>query len=292
MKQPATTMRSLLLAFAAAPAAFADTISNCGADTDHLKITSITTDADATGGPKKGEPFTITVEGELDEDHQHGTVTGDLQLKALGIVNEKVTFNQTYDEYPGQPKGPFKLTIGPFTFPRAIPGEVDVTGPIKIVNGNMEPLMCINLNLKIPMIISSWSETLYDTFSAAAGLFRENCGDPTQDHIQNVVSNVDANNVITTTMDLDEDLDYINLSCDLAVKAPVVPAVNLKLPSVPISISPAMPKGQLKFVGYPNASRADGLKDVITVTGDLKLSDKNAEEVACIDFGGDSSVVV
>jgi len=285
-------MRSLLLAFAAAPAAFADTISSCGADTDHLKITTISTDADATGGPRKGKPFTITVEGELDEAHQHGRVTGDLQIKALGIVNEKVTFDQTYDWLPGQPKGPMKLTIGPFTFPRSVPGEVDVTGPITIVNENQEPLTCLNLNLKIPKILSSWSETVYDTLSAAAGLFRDNCGDPADDHITNVVSNTDSNNIITSTMDLDEDLDYINLSCDLAVKAPIVPAVNLKLPSLPISLTPGVSKGQLKFVGYPNATRSEMLKAAITVTGDLKLSDTNGEEVACVALGAASSVIV
>merc|ERR1712232_1519361 len=98
----------------------------------------------------------------------------------------------------------------------------------------------------------------------------------------------DSNNIITTTMDLDEDLDYINLSVDLAVKAPVVPAVNLNLPSVPISISPAIPAGQLKFVGYPSDSETDMLNDVITVTGDLKLADKNGDEVACASFGDTS----
>merc|ERR1712228_784180 len=122
-------------------------------------------------------------------------------------------------------------------------------------------------------IVRTWSEVVSD----ALGLSRDNCGDPTKDHIQNVVSHIDDDGIITSTMDLDEELDYINLSCDLAVKAPIVPAVNLNLPSLPISLATGIPAGQLKFVGYPNnASQAN---DVITVTGDLKISDINGDEV-------------
>jgi len=266
--------------------AAADTLSNCGASSDHLTITSISTDADATGGPRKGKPFTVTIEGSLDEVHQHGTVVGDLKVKALGIVSEDVPFNQKYDFFPGLAQGPAKVVIGPFTFPKSVPGEVDVTGQITLVNEKAEPVACFNLDLKIPMIISTWSEFI----SEALGLARSNCGDPTQDHIQNIVSTTDDNDIITTTMDLDEDLGYINLSCDLAVKAPIVPAVNLVLPSLPITLSPGIPKGQLKFVGYPNNSSSSNA--VVTVSGDLKLSDKNGDEVACATFGGSKSSVV
>merc|ERR1712032_1404011 len=128
-----------------------------------------------------GKPFTITLDGELDEAHQHGVVTGDLQLKALGVVDEEITFNQKYDFLPGVAQGASKLTIGPFTFPRAVPGEVHVTGPINIVNEKAEAVACLNLNLIIPKILG------------------------------------------------DEDLDFVNLKVDLSVKAPIVPAVNLKL---------------------------------------------------------------
>jgi len=92
-------------------------------------------------------------------------------------------------------------------------------------------------------------------------------------------------------MDLDEDLDYVNLKVDVSVKAPVVPAVNLKLTSVPISVSPAIPAGQLKFVGYPSDSLSSTVKDIIDVTGSLTLEDKNGEEVTCIGFGDSADAI-
>jgi len=275
-------MARFLLAGAVAVAAD-DTLSSCGAATDHLMINSITTDADATGGPRKGKPFTITLDGVLDEAHQHGVVTGDLQLKALGVVDEEITFNQKYDFLPGVQSGATKLTIGPFTFPRAVPGEVRVTGPINIVNEKSEAVTCLNLNLIIPKILAEEEEDDVEVGRTA-------CGDQSQDHISNIQSNT-VDDVITTTMDLDEDLDYINLKVDLSVKAPVVPAVNLKLAQVPISLSPAMPAGQLKFVGYPSDSLSSTVKDIIDVTGSLTLEDKNGEEVTCIGFGDSASAV-
>jgi hypothetical protein len=265
----------------------ADTLSSCGATGDHLTVTNINVDADATGGPRKGKPFTITLEGNMDEAHQHGTVVGNLHVKALGFVNEDVTFNQKYDFYPGVAAGPTKLAIGPFTFPRSIPGEVDVTGTITMVNGKAEPVLCLNLALKIPTIIPTWSEALGE----ALGLARDNCGDPSKDHIKNVVSNT-VDGVITSTMDLDEDLDFIDLSTLLAIKPPLLPAVNLNLPSVPISLTPGISKGQLKFVGYPPANSSSVPNDLVTVDGDLKLSDKNGDEVACAKFGSNATLVV
>jgi len=274
-------MARFLLAGAVAVAAADDTVSSCGAATDHLTINSITTDADATGGPRKGQPFTITLDGVLDEAHQHGVVTGDLQVKALGVVDEEVPINQKYDFLPGLPSGATKLTIGPFTFPRAVPGEVRVTGPISIVNEKSEPVTCINLNLIIPKILAEDE----DEVEVAA-----TCGDMSSDHISNIESDT-VDDITTTTMDLDEDLDYVNLKVDVSVKAPIVPAVNLKLTSVPISVSPAIPAGQLKFVGYPSDSLSSTVKDLITVTGTLTLEDKNGEEVTCVELTDSATAV-
>merc|ERR1711879_165897 len=95
--------------------------------------------------------------------------------------------------------------------------------------------------------------------------------------------------ITTTTMDLDEDVDYVNLKVDLSVKAPLVPAVSLKLAQVPISVTPAIPAGQLKFVGYPSDSSAPN--DLVDVTGSLILEDRNGEELRCIGFGADSSAI-
>jgi hypothetical protein len=258
--------------------AAADTLSSCGADSDHLKINSITTDADADKGPRKGKPFTITIDGEFDEAHQHGVVAGDLALKALGVVDEQITFNQKYDFLPGLAQGATKVTIGPFTFPRAVPGEVSVIGKITLVNEKAEAVTCLDLNLIIPKILGEEEEDL-EASSAT-------CGDMSADHISNIQSET-VDDVTTTTMDLDEVLDYVNLKVDIDVKAPVVPSISLKLAELPIALSPGLPAGQLKFVGYPSDSKSNG----IDVTGTLTLEDKNAEEVTCVLFGDSTNAV-
>jgi hypothetical protein len=262
--------------------AAADTVTNCGADTDHLKITSVVTDVDATGGPRKGNPFVITVEGEFDEPHQHGRLFGDLNILALGVVKEDVPFNQKYDFYPGMASGPTKVVIGPFTFPRAVPGEVNVTGRIGINNEKEEPVLCLDVALIIPKILAEEEPALESSDGA--------CGDSSSDHIQNIQSDT-VDDVTTTTMDLDEDLGYVNLKVDIGVKAPVVPKVNLKLTQIPISLSPAIPAGQLKFVGYPHDSLKSGVQDLIDVTGNLILEDTNGDEVVCIGFSDDANAI-
>lgn len=271
-------MARLLASFALGVSA--DTISSCGSASDHFVISSIGTDADATGGPRKGKPFTITVEGALDEAHQHGRVAGDLQLKALGVVDTPVSFDAKYDFLPGVAHGPAKLQIGPFTFPKSIPGEVDVSGRITVANERAEAVVCLDLNLIIPKILAEESELE----SSQSG-----CSDPAGDHITNIQSET-VDNITTTTMDLDEDLDYVNLKVDLSIKPYLLPAVDLKLSEVPISFSPAFPAGELKFVGYPTDGAAAG-NGLLTVTGSLALEDKNGEELTCIGFGAASTAI-
>jgi len=260
----------------------ADTIASCGADTDHFVISSVSTDADATGGPKKGQPFTITVEGDLDEAHQHGRLFGDLEIKALGVVDTPVSFDLKYDFLPGVAQGPAKLQIGPFTFPKSIPGKVDVTGKVSVVNEREEAVTCLDLNLIIPTILAD-EEALESEQSG--------CGDASADHITNIQSVTDDNDITTTTMDLDEEVDYINLKVDLSFKPLLLPAVNLKLAEVPISISPAFQAGQLTFVGYPDEAPASDSNGLLTVTGSLGFQDKNGEELTCIGFGASSTAI-
>jgi hypothetical protein len=263
----------------------ADTVSICGLDSDHFVVYNINTDADATGGPRKGKPFTITIEGIFDEAHQHGRVVGDLHLKALGIVDQPVTFDQTYDFLPGFAEDMTKIVIGPFTFPRAVPGEVKVTGRINVVNEKAEAVTCLDLNLIIPKIVEEEEQEEKPLETS-----RNDCGDQSHDHITNIQSEI-IDDVATITMDLDEDLDFFNLKVDLNVKAPLVPAVDLKLTHVPISVTPGFPAGQLKFVGYPQPFQTPPPNDIVDVIGSLKLEDKNGEEIRCIGFGADSSAI-
>jgi hypothetical protein len=248
----------------------ATSISNCGGAGDHLQVTTLTLDADASGGPKKGSPFTIVAEGILDEPHVGGHVDVDLNINALGVINEPIAAATKYDFLPGLAQGNAKVTIGPITFPKSVPGSFDITGTVKVQNPNAEQVACINLNLKIPSIIEDKPE-----LGEAVGA---DCTTPA-DHIQNIVSTTDAAGVTTTTMDVDEDLGTIVLSGDISVKPPLVPAIKVNIPSIPISIEPAIPSGQLKFVDYGEETGANGLIDV---TGQVKLADGNGEQLTCI----------
>merc|ERR1711953_404740 len=108
--------------------------------------------------------------------------------------------------------------------------------------------------------------------------------------ITNIQSVTDDAGVETTTMDLDEALGYVNLKVDISVKAPIVPAVGLQLAKLPISLTPAIPAGQLKFVGYPSDSESQP-NDLVDVTGSLILEDNNGDEVTCVAFGDDASAL-
>lgn len=270
--------------------ATAKTMSSCGSDTDHFKIKTITTDADATGGLKKGEPFTISAEGEFDGLFQEGTVNGIFAINALsGVVKQNVHFSQRFGYYPGLPQGTNKLTIGPFTFPRSIPGKVDVVGNITIVDTNQEQVTCIAMDMHIPTIVD-------EGHSQDLEVGRHACGDPTTDHIQDIVVTTDANNITTSTMTLDEDLPFLDLTVDFTFKVPLLPAATLKLTSIPVSIEPAVPAGPLKFVGYPCVgcpySSSDDSNAVLHTEGKLTFSDKAGDEITCMAFGNANKIVV
>jgi len=263
--------------------AAADSIVSCGSATDHLQVTSINVDADADKGPRKGKPFTVTLEGVFDEDHVSGVVVGDLNLKALGIVDQPIAFNQKYDYSPGLPTGTNKLTVGPFTFPRAIPGVLDFTGQLNVLNDRAEPVACLTFDFHIPKILMGEEELA--TGKALT------CGDPSTDHITNIETVTDSTSgVDTTTMDLDTDQGYVNLNVDIAVKVPFLPAVSVRLPEVPITLDPPIPAGQLTFVGYPAASLSASASSV-AVTGTLQLEDVNGAETTCIVFDAADSAI-
>lgn len=252
-----------------------DSIISCGSASDHVQIDHITLDADASGGPRKGKAFTITASGVLDEDHTAGRVVVDASLKALGVVDEPVTADQKYTFTPGVGKGKRDITIGPFTFPRVAPGVFDFTGKVTLENEKAEPLLCLDLALHIPKILAEEEVEL----ESEKGL----CAVADSDHISNIVSGDSS-----TEFDLDELFSYVNVGIDIAVKAPVVPAVNFKVTELPIEISPGLPTGHYTFT---DGSQGRQSNDLITVTGSVALNDKNGEQYTCITFDADESAV-
>jgi len=254
--------------------ASAASFTNCGSDSDHLKVDLISLDADATGGPRKGTPFTLTATGTLDEAHLQGTVVVDANLKALGIVSEPVQATQAYEISPGLASGAASITVGPFAFPTNIPGEFDFTGRVSVMNEKSEPVACIDVAFNIPKA----------TAEEVALKTQTQCATASTDHISNIVTDG-----ATTTMDLDEDLNFVDASVDISVQAPIVPAVAVQLDSLPIAFSPTIPAGKLTFIDK-NVAAPLRASD-ITVSGSIKLSDKNGEQWTCISLDAAESAV-
>jgi len=255
--------------------AAADSITNCGSASDHFVIDTISLDADATGGPRKGKPFTITATGTMDEDHVAGRVVVDAHLKALGVVDEDVAADQKYTWSPGLAKGKRTVTIGPFTFPRVAPGQFDFTGKVTLENDKAEPVLCLDIALNIPKILAEEEQ-----LEAEKAL----CSVTDSDHI----TNIDQTDPAVTSFDVDEVIDYVNVGIDIAVKAPIVPAVNFKVTELPVSVSPGLPQGHHVFTSVDSATPSN---DVITITGAVSLDDKNGEQYTCITFDASESSV-
>merc|ERR1712048_1231116 len=95
------------------------------------------------------------------------------------------------------------------------------------------------------------------------------CENTDSDHI----TNIDQSVADTTSFDVDEVIDYVNVGIDIAVKAPVLPAVNFKVTELPIAISPGLAKGHHVFTGIDSGVQSK--LDLITVTGSVGLDDKN-----------------
>merc|ERR1719238_2319459 len=94
-----------------AACASAKTLNNCGSDTDHFKVTTMTLDADATGGPRKGKGFTVTVEGTLDEDFTHGTLVQDVTTKVGQLPEFPLAYSQEFDYSPGAKAWTVKVVV-------------------------------------------------------------------------------------------------------------------------------------------------------------------------------------
>merc|ERR1711976_18552 len=187
---------------------------------------------DASGGPRKGKPFTITASGTLDEAHTAGRVVVDAHLKALGVVDEDVNADQKYTWTPG------------------------------IASDKAEPVLCLDIALDIPKILSEELEE-----EAEAQL----CEVSDSDHI----TNIDQTDPAVTSFDVDEVIDYVNAGIDISVKAPLLPAVGFKVEQLPIAISPGLASGHHVFTSVDSSPQSN---DLITVTGSVGLNDKNGEQ--------------
>merc|ERR1712226_578789 len=153
-----------------------------------------------------------------------------------------------------------------------------------LTNDKAEPVFCMDMDLVIPAILD-------EEESPNLGVGRVNCGDPTQDHFQNVVFNIDDDNIATTELDTDEDVDFMKQEMDLKFELKPFPAINLANFQVPVAIEPAIPAGHIKIIGYPPVSLRESSAAPISLEATIKVVDKNEEELYCIGFGNSAEAV-
>jgi len=263
-------------------------VTSCGAAGDHFSNVKVTLSPDP---PVLGQAFSFNMEGDLDEALAGGSANVDLNVKALGIINEPVKVSSPFTYSPGVASGHSTVTVGPVNLPKIpLPGGVDVTGTVKITDTKKEPVACIQLNLKlggaseVPALEAPQAETegpVTDCTKAS-------------DHMKNFKFSDDTTGVTTITGTLDEDVDKLSVGVDLTVKVPLIPIPEIKL-SVPASISPAVKKGDLKITVGPAVSEVPAIAVPVTVSGNVKVNDGNAEEILCLQIAStqaDSTVVV
>merc|ERR1711920_874939 len=227
--------------------------------------------------PQLGQPFKIDIEGDMDEVLSGGNADIDLNVKALGIINEPVQTSAPFTFSPGAPSGHQSITVGPVNLPKIpLPGGVAINGTVKLTNTKKEPVSCVKLDMKVGA-----SEA--DEFGPPAIEESNPVKSCTQasDHMKNFAFSQSASGVTTITGTLDEDLSKMGVAVDLNIKVPIVKLPTIDL-TVPLSYSPGIKKGDVKATFGPSISKLTPTP--VSVTGTVKVNDANTEEVVCIEI--------
>lgn len=223
--------------------------------------------------PVLGEEVTFTVEGTLDKTIQSGSAT--ISVKA-GPINFPLTVPFTSNAAPfGSPNTPMKAVIGPFVYPNLkIPLIKTTNGKVEVVDENGEQVSCMEFSLPAYSATAPLSATSVDI----------DCTDSSSWHFQNLQFDVEPPTIkkgvpftVNTKGDTDEAISSgnVELNVDLSL-------FKLGL-SMPFSIEPSTPAitGADVTVGpitMPNIPLIPNAK------GSIKLSEQNAETLACFDF--------
>jgi hypothetical protein len=259
--------------------ALSQSVKSCGGAKDHLQNMKVKLSPDPI---QKGKPFTVDVSGDLDEDIVAGTVNVDLSITALGVIKSSVKQVVPFTQTPGLSKGHFKLSIGPSTIPN-IPGSTLVQGRVHLVDGKGEAVFCLDLNIHVgdAMAENSTHEELEveekSHVTAPSVSSVASCSKAT-DHLKDArISSSGGVTKIKGT--LDESLSKLSVDLDIKIKVLFV-SIPLKL-KIPLSISPAFPKGAFGLTMGP-VSGAISPDPHAHVKGTAVLNDANAEEITCL----------
>lgn len=254
-------------------------VTSCGGASDHLKNVCIQLSPDPI---QRGQPFTLTLSGDLDADVESGAVDIDLNVKAGGgIIDDKVTKAAPFTLSPGVKKGNQKIVIGPVSLPTDVPGEGSISGKVAFTAGNKEPVACVNLDLNVPAfraVDAAVPQGLNETVRAGGDPVWTDCTQ-SSDHLKNLKL-ATADGVSTATGTFDEDITKMEIDVDLKAHKLFV-TLPLKL-TIPISYSPGIAQGDFKATIGPEENALTSSLGGVALSGTVKLNDGNAEEIACL----------
>merc|ERR1739845_79510 len=254
------------------------TAKSCGVSSDHLTKVDIQMVLDP---PVKGKPFSLVVKGDLDEALVGGSVKTDLQVTALSFIHSKANLDIPFSYVPGLPKGPAVVTIGPTTLP-SLPGSTAAKGQVKIVNQKGEGVACVDIDLTVGSDTDRGDMMQSANTTVPHGAPVTSCSKPA-DHLKNFSLVVDHGTVLVAG-DLDEDVNTLALNLDTWVEKFWV-TIPMKS-TIPISLSPAVPKGPFKISVGPSTGTVSPDPDV-SYGGKVLASDGKGEEIFCLDIKGE-----
>eukprot|EP00658_Telonema_sp_P-2_P085049 TRINITY_DN9602_c0_g1_i1.p2 TRINITY_DN9602_c0_g1~~TRINITY_DN9602_c0_g1_i1.p2 ORF type:complete len:397 (-),score=144.03 TRINITY_DN9602_c0_g1_i1:264-1454(-) len=268
--------RPIALLLLGLTSATAQSVKSCGAAGDILSNAVFTVSPDPIS---KDQPLTITATGTLTAAVAGGNFDVDLNIKALGIINEPVKLTSPFTASPGFAAGPVKVTLGPFTLPK-IPGTSTIAGTIKQTDPSGKPIMCVSLNLDV---LHPPKETVFPEAAPVVS----SCGKDT-DHLKNLTMS-SSGGVSTLQGVLDETVTTGAINVDMKVKVSFI-SIPIQT-NIPFSFSPGIPAGPVKAtVGPSSSSAASNIN--IDVEGTVTVNDGNTQEIACLSVTTPSTTLM
>jgi len=266
---------SVLIVLVLVQFAHSTSLKSCGSSADRFKNAVFTISPDPID---KNKPLTISIVGDLDADLAGGTIHADLNVKALGIINEPIKASLPWTLSPPLPAGPQKAVIGPFSLPK-VPGSADITGTVKMVDPAGKSVFCMSLDAILGG--EPTPQPLDDdamTPMTASGPVLKDCGSDA-DHLHNRTLS-QSGGVLTATGTLDEDVTSVVADVNLAVKVSFF-NIPIKL-TIPISLSPGIKKGPIAVTAGPSSPGATEAGIKVSISGTVKVNDATKAEIVCL----------
>jgi len=250
----------------------AQSVKSCGGAEDHLKNAVVTITPDP---PVPGQDLTVSITGDLDATVETGTINLDLDVQAMGVINNKVQLGAPFTFKPSPfVAGHLDIKVGPTQLIKA-PGTTTIKGTVKAVNAANEPVFCMDMNLKSVSDINTLTLS-NETAKAAGGV--TSCSQPT-DHVKNFKLDTTGGK-IDVTGQLDEDLTSFSVNVDATIKKLFI-TLPVKV-DIPVTTSPGLPKGDFELsLGPMTGGLSPDPK--VSLTGTVKMNDQKSEEVFCLN---------